>query len=147
MIRSAEKGESEGDAKRMAEIERLYDADLAKFNKLRRVLAQKNLEISKIMRQIDAIPTRAELIQYQRRFVELYELMQQKLVETRKYFALYNTFEEKHKYGSNRRVHTLNLPPHRKSAYIFLRARAWFFKHAHVFAVFHSCDCFQVHGE
>jgi hypothetical protein len=39
------------------------------------VLAKKNQEIAAVLRQIDDIPTRAELIQYERRFVELYQLV------------------------------------------------------------------------
>jgi hypothetical protein len=62
------------------------------------VLAQKNQEIARINRAIDDIPTRAELIQYERRFVELYELVAEKLIETRKYFAMYNTLEETHRF-------------------------------------------------
>lgn len=39
------------------------------------VLAKKNQDIAAVLRQIDDIPTRAELIQYERRFVELYSLV------------------------------------------------------------------------
>lgn len=46
------------------------------------------------LRQIDEIPTRIELIQYERRFVELYDESALKLDETRKYFSVYNTLEE-----------------------------------------------------
>jgi len=71
------------------------------------VLAKRNQEISAIVRLIDDIPTRAELLQYERRFVELYELVGEKLKETRKYFALYNTLEESHRFMSNE-VNLLN---------------------------------------
>ncbi len=43
----------------------------------------------------------AELLQYERRFVELYELVSEKLVETRKYYALHNTLEDSHKFMSD----------------------------------------------
>jgi len=33
-------------------------------------------------------------MQYERRFVELYELVADKLVETRKYYAMYNTLDD-----------------------------------------------------
>jgi len=101
MIQKLESDENDEETQRMLEIERIYDADLAKLNKLRQVLAKKNQEIARIVRAIDDIPTRAELIQYERRFVELYELVAEKLVETRKYYAMYNTLEEKHRYMSN----------------------------------------------
>ena len=42
------------------------------------VLAKKNQDIAAVLRQIDDIPTRAELLQYERRFVELYHLVRSK---------------------------------------------------------------------
>ena len=45
----------------------------------KQVLARKNQEIAKLTRAIDDIPTRAELLQYERRFVELFELVQVRL--------------------------------------------------------------------
>jgi len=98
MIKKLESDEGDDEVKRMKEIEALYAADLAKLNKLRQVLADKNQAIAKIQRDIDEIPTRAELLQFERRFVELYELVADKLVETRKYYAMYNTLDMSHGY-------------------------------------------------
>ena len=39
------------------------------------------------------MPTRTELIQYERRFVELYQQVALKLEETRRYYATYNTLD------------------------------------------------------
>jgi len=39
------------------------------------------------------VPTRTELIQYERRFVELYQQVALKLEETRRYYATYNTLD------------------------------------------------------
>jgi len=98
LLKRLEAGDTDDETKRMREIEKLYDRDMEKLNKLRTVLARKNQEIARINRLIDEIPTRAELLQYERRFVELYELVSEKLVETRKYFAMYNTLEEKYEF-------------------------------------------------
>ena len=54
--------------------------------------------IAATSRQIDDVPTRTELIQYERRFVELYEQVASKLDETRKYFNTYNTLDDTHKF-------------------------------------------------
>jgi len=97
-LKRLEAGDTDDETKRMREIEKLYDRDMDKLTKLRTVLAKKNQEIARINRLIDEIPTRAELLQYERRFVELYELVSEKLVETRKYFAMYNTLEEKYEF-------------------------------------------------
>lgn len=101
MIASVKQGEDDEEAKRLLEVERIYKTDLAKLQKLRQVLARKNQEIAKLTRAIDDIPTRAELLQYERRFVELFELVQDKLVETRKYYEFYNTLNETYQYMSN----------------------------------------------
>mmetsp|Transcript_2989 Transcript_2989/g.4415 ORF Transcript_2989/g.4415 Transcript_2989/m.4415 type:complete len:615 (-) Transcript_2989:27-1871(-) len=100
-LKMLKEGADDNQTRRMLEIEKLYEHDLSKYNKLRGLLAKKNLQIAKVTRHIDAIPTRAELLQYQRRFVELYELVANKLVETRKYYDSYNMLEEKHRYMVN----------------------------------------------
>jgi len=94
MLKQLESDESDDETKKMFEIEKIFGNDTQKLQKLRQVLASKNQEIAKLNRMIDEIPTRAELLQFERRFVELYELVQDKLVETRKYYNLYNTLNE-----------------------------------------------------
>lgn len=83
---------------RLLEIEAIYTQDSEKHAKLRQVIAKKNQEITAVLRQIDDIPTRAELLQYERRFVELYTLVSEKLKETKKYYALYNTLADTRTY-------------------------------------------------
>lgn len=56
-------------------------------------MAETNLEVANAIRTIDDIPTRTELIQYERRFVELYQQVAWKLEETRKYYDIYNTLD------------------------------------------------------
>merc|ERR1712195_374029 len=90
-IASVKQGEDDEEAKRLLEVEKIYKTDMAKLQKLREVLARKNQEIAKLTRAIDDIPTRAELL----------ELVQDKLVETRKYFEFYNTLNETYQYMSN----------------------------------------------
>ncbi len=88
-----EGGDNSDDAKKFNDIEDMHNKMLAKYNRLRQLLAETNLEISNSSRIIDDIPTRTELIQYERRFVELYSQVAWKLEETRKYYALYNTLD------------------------------------------------------
>jgi hypothetical protein len=66
-----------------------------KFNKGRLMLAKRNQEIAKILRLLDDVPTRTELMQYERRFAELYEEVAAKLEENRKYFNFYNTLDQR----------------------------------------------------
>lgn len=73
---------------------------LGKYNRLRQLLAETNLEVSSAARTIDDTPTRTELIQYERRFAELYQQVAWKLEETRKYYAIYNTLDSTHSFLS-----------------------------------------------
>jgi hypothetical protein len=100
-LKELDTGENDEERARMREIETLHAGDSAKLSKSRQVLAKLNQEIAKVTRAIDDQPTRAELLQYERRFVELYELVQDKLGETRKYYEFYNTLNESYQYMSN----------------------------------------------
>jgi len=69
-------GNDDGDEeekKKLAQIEEVYLKDLAKFTRVRQLLAKKNQELSFVQRKIDDVPTRTELVQYERRFVELHD--------------------------------------------------------------------------
>ena len=57
----------------MRQIEEVYEKDLAKFTRVRQMLAEKNRQVAFVQRRIEEVPTRTELTQYERRFVELYE--------------------------------------------------------------------------
>ena len=56
----------------MAAIAKQLEADKEKLQKIRLLLARKNREIALLQRKIDEVPSRTELTQYQRRFIELY---------------------------------------------------------------------------
>lgn len=55
-------------------------------------------DIAVLQRKIDEVPTRTELVQYEKRFTELYEQVEQKLADTRKAFAVYNTLRDTYEY-------------------------------------------------
>ncbi|XP_022227140.2 coiled-coil domain-containing protein 93 [Drosophila obscura] len=65
---------------------------------LRLQLAKRNRGIVAIERKLDAIPDRTELAQYQRRFHELHNEMSGKHLETKQYYILYNTLNDKKRY-------------------------------------------------
>ena len=68
--------------------------DDLKFKKSRTHIAKKTRDIASFQRKIDDIPSRAELAQYQRRFVELHKFVSGTLTETRQFFTLYNTLND-----------------------------------------------------
>jgi hypothetical protein len=94
-IKALEEADAEDaeSAKQLRDIEDMHAKVLAKYNRLRQLLAETNLEIASNVRIIDDVPTRTELIQYERRFAELYQQVAWKLVETKKYFAMYNQYD------------------------------------------------------
>ena len=85
---------NDADINRLLEIEDMFSEVSSKYAKGRQLIAKKNREIQTLLRKIDGVPTRAELMQYERRFVELNDQMAANLEETRKYFAKYNTLNE-----------------------------------------------------
>ena len=76
--------------KRLDQIEEMYNEIDRKYGKVRSILARKSQANSAVVRQIDDVPTRTELIQYERRFEELYQEIESTLEETRKYYDKYN---------------------------------------------------------
>lgn len=80
---------------RLRQIEETYVKDLDKFTRVRQMLAKKNQEVAFVQRRIEEVPTRTELTQYERRFVELYEQVASKLEETRKYFETFNNLQDR----------------------------------------------------
>jgi len=79
-------------------IDATYAEDLEKLKKMRQYAAKRNRDIVLIERKIDEIPSRTELAQYTRQFVELYETVASKETETRQYFTSYNTLEDTKKF-------------------------------------------------
>ena len=51
----------------MHEIDSMHVKILSKHDKVRQLLAQRNLQVASTTRKIDDVPTRMELIQYERR--------------------------------------------------------------------------------
>lgn len=79
------------DDERARAIAAQYEEDLKKLQKIRQLSARRARETVVLQRKIDDVPSRAELTQYQRRFVELYEQVAAKHRETKQHFGLYNT--------------------------------------------------------
>eukprot|EP01088_Endostelium_zonatum_P015689 TRINITY_DN3969_c0_g1_i1.p1 TRINITY_DN3969_c0_g1~~TRINITY_DN3969_c0_g1_i1.p1 ORF type:complete len:611 (-),score=171.21 TRINITY_DN3969_c0_g1_i1:64-1896(-) len=76
---------------RLRDIESSYQDALTQLNEARSLAAKKAREIGLVERQIDEVPSRNELQQYQKQFIELYEQSQTKFSETQKYYNTYNT--------------------------------------------------------
>ncbi|XP_063239484.1 coiled-coil domain-containing protein 93 isoform X2 [Bacillus rossius redtenbacheri] len=82
--------EGDGAAPAGAQLQELRD----KVRALRLALAKRNRAIASLQRQLDEVPGRAELAQYQRRFLELYNQVAAKHKETKQFYTLYNTLDD-----------------------------------------------------
>ncbi|KAG8125128.1 hypothetical protein E2320_020426 [Naja naja] len=79
-------------------IDQQYKTEKEKLQKIRLLLARRNREIAILQRKIDEVPSRAELTQYQKRFIELYGQVSATHKETKQFFTLYNTLDDKKVY-------------------------------------------------
>ncbi|XP_064455476.1 coiled-coil domain-containing protein 93-like [Ornithodoros turicata] len=75
-------------------VSQQLEQDREKLQHMRMLLAKKNREIAVIQRKIDEVPSRAELSQYQRRFIELYSQVSATHKETKQFYTLYNTLDD-----------------------------------------------------
>ncbi|KAH1003232.1 coiled-coil domain-containing protein 93 [Dendroctonus ponderosae] len=66
--------------------------------KARRQLANRNRTVARLHRIVDDVPCRAELAQYQHRFLDLYDQVAAKHKETKQYYSLYNSLEDQRRY-------------------------------------------------
>ncbi|XP_006903269.1 PREDICTED: coiled-coil domain-containing protein 93-like [Elephantulus edwardii] len=80
------------------DLDRRYNMEKEKLYKIRLLQARRNREIAILLRKIDEVPSRAELIQYQKRFLELYHQISAVHKETKQFFTLYNTLDDKKVY-------------------------------------------------
>ena len=92
---------SSADHQRLHEIESLYATENARLQRVRGQLASLNQSIARISRTLEDVPTRAELLQYEKRFVELYHVVSLNLAETKKYYALYNSLRDAYQFMGN----------------------------------------------
>ncbi|KAI7808376.1 coiled-coil domain-containing protein 93 [Triplophysa rosa] len=93
-----ESGDEGDDKKEMNLLIDQQSADREKLQKIRLLMARRNREIAILQRKIDEVPSRAELTQYQKRFIELYSQVSATHKETKQFFTLYNTLDDKKVY-------------------------------------------------
>jgi len=89
-------------------IEETFSGDSEKLKKIKQLASKKMRDISLVERKIDEVPSRTELLQYQRQFVDLYEQVSSRLTETRQYYITYNTLEDTRAVVLAREVTILN---------------------------------------
>ncbi|XP_062573510.1 coiled-coil domain-containing protein 93-like isoform X2 [Saccostrea cucullata] len=106
-LKAGTEEEDSEDKTRASLIDKQYEADREKLHKIRLLLARKTREIAVLQRKIDEVPSRAELSQYQRRFIELYDQVAATHKETKQFYTLYNTLDDTKLY-LNKEISLLN---------------------------------------
>ncbi|KAK1942736.1 Coiled-coil domain-containing protein 93 [Phytophthora citrophthora] len=86
------------EALRLNEIEQMHAQMAQKHKDMKLAAAKQTRTLHLKMKQIDEIPTRIELVQYEKRFIELYDEVALTLDETRKYYCVYNTLKTTHEF-------------------------------------------------
>ena len=86
--------EKEEHAKILKSIEDKYNKEYDKLMERKKKIAEQNRQITALQRKIENCPSKIELSQYHKRFTELYESINDKFEENRKYVSLFNTKEE-----------------------------------------------------
>ncbi|XP_027878504.1 coiled-coil domain-containing protein 93 isoform X3 [Xiphophorus couchianus] len=97
-LKSASGQDTEEEQERRQLIDQQYNSDREKLQNVRLLMARRNREIAILQRKIDEVPSRAELTQYQKRFIELYSQVSATHKETKQFFTLYNTLDDKKVY-------------------------------------------------
>lgn len=77
----------------LKKIDDKYNAEYAKLYERRKKIAEQNRQITVIQRKIENCPSKIELQQYHQRFTELFESINHKFEENKRYVAIYNTKE------------------------------------------------------
>lgn len=80
---------------RLETISQTHLKDLAKLRAIQSHLSSKTRAIALVRRKMDEIPSRRELQQYQKHFLELYEQMALRFTETRQYYNTFNTLQDR----------------------------------------------------
>lgn len=80
------------------EVLQLEAGEKKRLVAIRQMVARKNRAVLLLRRKIDEVPTFAELSQYGRMLLELYEQINAKFVETRKYYNSFNSLDDSRRF-------------------------------------------------
>ncbi|KAL3111480.1 hypothetical protein niasHT_017707 [Heterodera trifolii] len=92
---AADEGGDDGGADEIAAAQALHDDGMARARALAAEVGATNRQIVRLSRRLGARPSRVELAQYQRKFVELCNQISAKHGETKRQYTLYNTLVSK----------------------------------------------------
>ncbi len=78
----------------MRQIDQEFEEEHNKLLEKRKLVAEQNRSINVVQRKIENCPSKIEITQFHKRLVELFENMNLKAEENRRYINLFNTVQE-----------------------------------------------------
>ncbi len=78
----------------MRQIDQEFEEEHGKLLEKRKLVAEQNRSINVVQRKIENCPSKIEITQFHKRLVELFENMNLKAEENRRYINLFNTVQE-----------------------------------------------------
>lgn len=91
---NADREDVDQDQEEEQQLLQFLDKQRDKLNKMNAVYGDLCKDVARCQRRLDDIPSRSEVTQYQRRFVELYDQIASKHVEAKKFYILYNQLDD-----------------------------------------------------
>jgi hypothetical protein len=78
----------------LRQIDQEFEEEHNKLLEKRKLVAEQNRSINVVQRKIENCPSKIEITQFHKRLVELFENMNLKAEENRRYINLFNTVQE-----------------------------------------------------
>jgi chromosome segregation ATPase len=78
----------------LAEIDQEYNAANDEVINQKKAIAEVNRAVTVLQRKIEACPSNVEVTQFHKRLVELFDNLNNRTTESRKYYNLFNTVQE-----------------------------------------------------
>jgi hypothetical protein len=78
----------------LRQIDQEFEEEHGKLLEKRKLVAEQNRSINVVQRKIENCPSKIEITQFHKRLVELFENMNLKAEENRRYINLFNTVQE-----------------------------------------------------
>ena len=94
MRKRREEMEKEEHADILRQIDAEFEVEQNKLLKQRKLIAEQNKDINVLQRKLQNCPSNIEITQFHKRLVELFDNLNLKSEENRKYVSLYNTVLE-----------------------------------------------------
>jgi len=96
----------------LRQIDQEFEEEHGKLLEKRKLVAEQNRTINVVQRKIENCPSKIEITQFHKRLVELFENMNLKAEENRRYINLFNTVQETKKLFAQEKKYLTEINSH-----------------------------------